>query len=118
MLDKALWGFRCAVEHCLLTICFSQSLIFFKTTKSSNNLLWILNVYAQASGLCINMEKTTMDFSNNVGETIRNKISAMWCCEGTTQYERYFGLPHIIGHYKKKKPYSKIKMKLWQRFQT
>lgn len=80
-----------AINHLLFA---DDSLIFCKANDvTSNNLLMILNEYAQALGQCINMEKTTMVFSRNVKETDKTVIYAMWGYRGIKKYEKYLGLP-------------------------
>lgn len=59
-----------------------NSFIFRKTNiATSNNLLRILHVHAQASGQCINIEKTMIVFSRNVGEKDKIDIVVMWGCK-------------------------------------
>lgn len=83
------------INHLLFV---NDSLIFYKINReASNNLSRILNVYAQTSGQCINKEKTTMVFSKNVGKMDKTKILAMQGCRDTKQYNKYLGLPPMIG---------------------
>lgn len=57
----------------------NDNLIFCTTnTETSNNLLRILDMYAQASGQCINTENTIMIFSRNVGEMVKIESTTMW----------------------------------------
>lgn len=77
-------------------------LIFCKTNlESSNNLMRIIDVYAQAFGQCINTEKTTIVFSKNVGEMVKIEVFALWGCRDIKQYEQYLVLSPISGCLKK-----------------
>lgn len=114
MYDKSLMGIRVcrealAINHLLF---IDDSLIFCKaTTETSNHLFEILKTYIQASGQCINTEKTTMVFNRNVKEVTRAEISSMWGCRDTKQYDKYLGLPLFIGR-SKKRVFFKIKTKV------
>lgn len=103
-----------SVYHLLFT---NNNLIFCKAGNvSSQQVLNLLNWYAQASGQCINTDKTTMVFSKNVKRDVKEEIMARWGY-WDTKYEKYLGLPRLIGR-SKKKSISDIKIKLWKRLQS
>lgn len=58
-----------------------------------------------------------MVISRNVKEANGADIFAKWGYRDTKQYEKYLGLPLIIG-LSKKIAFSKIKTKVWERLQT
>lgn len=103
------------INHLLFA---NDNLIFCKATRSSSiSLLNLLNTYARASGQCINTEKTTMVFIKNVGEIEKEGIMNLWGGRQTQQYKKYLGFLPMVGR-SRKKNFSKIKTKLWQRLQV
>lgn len=98
--DRSLKGIRVYkgapfVNHLLFAY---DSLIFCKTdSASSQHLLDVLNQYAKSSGKSVNIKKTTMIFSQNIGREVKNDIMAQWGCRATQHYEKYLGLPPIVG---------------------
>lgn len=80
-LDRILEGVRVCrraphINHLLFT---DNSLVFCKATRSSSiTLLNLLQTYAQAFRDCIDMDKTTMVFSKNVGEVEKGEIMSLW----------------------------------------
>lgn len=58
-----------------------------------------------------------MVFSENAKEEVKEEVMAVWGYRGAAQYEKYLGLPPIIGR-SRKRAFSNIKMKLWQQSQT
>lgn len=86
------------IDHLLFA---DDSLLFCKATvDASNNLLKIIDEYAQVSSQCINADKTTMIFSQNVREVDKIAISVMWGYKDTKQYDKYLGFPPLIGRSK------------------
>lgn len=87
------------VNHLLFS---NNSLIFCRANwESSQQLLSVLRQYALASGQCINTNKTTMVFSKKVKEDVKEEVMTTWGCRGITQYEKYLGLPPIVGRSRK-----------------
>lgn len=112
LLDKSLMGIRvCSgaltINH-LLSI--EDSLIFYKANTETSNLLLNILEYAQALGRCISTKKTIMVFSRNVNEVDKIEISSMWGCREMKLYQKYLGLPPMVG-LSKKKVFSDIKKK-------
>lgn len=86
-----------------------DSLIFGKfDNASSHYLLDVLNQYAKAIGQCINTEKTTITFSQNIRREVKDKVMAQWGYRAIQQYKKYLGLPPIVCK-SKKRAFSKIK---------
>lgn len=50
-------------------------------------------------------------FGKNVNEDEKDDIMALWGCRAMTQYEKYLGLPLIVGR-SRERTFSKIKIKL------
>lgn len=58
-----------------------------------------------------------MIFSKNTHVVKREEISALWTNETVQQYEKYLGLPLMIGR-SKRMAFFDIKQKVWQTFQV
>ena len=63
----------------------------------------ILEVYGRCSGQQINQSKTTIFFSKSTSDDIRNQIKLALGVSEIVQYERYLGLPSLVGRNKKSK---------------
>lgn len=99
-LVKKLEGIRvCRGEPMICHLLFvDDSLIFCNANQeASQQLLVLLKKYALASGQNINNDKTTMIFSQNINDDVKKEILAIWGCKGAAQYEKYLGLPLLLG---------------------
>lgn len=75
-----------------------DSIIFCKATISEcSALMDILSLYERASGQMINSTKTALFFSHNTPQVTRNQITNLFGTSLTMQFEKYLGLPPIIG---------------------
>lgn len=98
------------INHLLFT---DDNLIFYKASKAtSQQLLENLHKYERALGQLINMDKTKMVFNHNVQQIVKDEISALWETTESQQYEKYLGVPLIIGR-SKKWTFLKIKARIW-----
>ncbi|KAL0445839.1 UNVERIFIED_CONTAM: hypothetical protein Slati_1711800 [Sesamum latifolium] len=57
----------------------------------------ILDIYAQASGQSVNLNKSSMVFSKNVKTVLRDSLMEILGIRWEEQLERYFGLPWVVG---------------------
>ncbi|XP_041027066.1 uncharacterized protein LOC121267284 [Juglans microcarpa x Juglans regia] len=57
----------------------------------------LLDVYEKASGQKINREKTSMVFSTNMTDDVREELLGMGGTTCEQQYEKYLGLPPVVG---------------------
>jgi hypothetical protein len=64
------------------------------------NILQLLHAYELASGEKVNTEKTSIFFSSNTRREFRNFISSSMGISATSSYERYLGLPTLVGQSK------------------
>lgn len=77
-------------------------LFFFRANTQANfNIQHLLEIYERASGQKVNGEKTFMVFSKNVNNRQQEEIMAFWGVQNFHQYEKYLGLPLVIGRAKK-----------------
>lgn len=103
------------IYHLLFT---NNILIFCNATSTvSTQLLDTLQTYAKALGQCVNNEKTQMVFNHNVRDQDKEAIQSFWGVRGHQQYEKYLGLPSIIGR-SNKRAFAEIKAKVWQKIQN
>ena len=67
----------------------------FKVTK-------ILEDYERESGQKLNKDKTSLFFSKNATEEVKEAMKEMFGAQIIHQHERYLGLPPLVGRGKKK----------------
>ena len=77
-------------------------MIFFYSFAKTNSIEWsnlyyLLESYEVASGQRLNKEKTSIFFSTNTREETMEIITSIARMRGTTSYEKYLGLPALIG---------------------
>ena len=61
----------------------------------------ILGKYEQVSGQKINSDKTTLFFSNNTSNVTKDEMKNLLGVSEIKEYERYLGLPTVVGRKKK-----------------
>ena len=76
----------------------------------------ILGKYERASGQKINSEKTSLFFSNNTSNVSKEEIKNLLGVAEIKEYERYLGLPTVVGR-KKKASLNFIKDRVWGKLQ-
>jgi hypothetical protein len=79
-------------------------------------LLAVLEQYEKASGQVINKEKTALFFSKNTPEQTKSTIQHLWGVNGTSNFEKYLGLPAMVGR-KKQTIFSGLKERVAHRIQ-
>ncbi|KAF5454906.1 hypothetical protein F2P56_024537 [Juglans regia] len=95
-----------------------DSVIFCVADVDTNRRLQVLlKQYEDASGQQINKEKTSMVFSRNVSEDKQKEIMDLWGSTQGHQYERYLGLPPMVGK-SKNHAFADIKHKVWLKLQS
>ena len=76
----------------------------------------ILSLYEKALGQKLNREKTTIFFSKAVSEDTKTQISKYLEVPKVKEYEKYLGLPAVVGR-KKKVSLSYIKERVLSKLQ-
>ena len=73
-----------------------------------------LNLYAAASGQCINLEKSSVFFSSNTMGVQRAWIRYTLGMKEVERFESYLGLPTLIGRSKYQAFYF-LKERVWKK---
>ena len=76
----------------------------------------ILETYGRCSGQQINKTKTTIFFSKSTSEEVKNHIKYALDVPVILQYEKYLGLPSLVGK-NKKASFNYIKERVWKKIQ-
>jgi hypothetical protein len=79
-------------------------------------LLFKIYLLCGALGQKINSDKTTIFFSHNTSMATRDDIVDFFGTSPTTKFEKYLGLPPVIGR-AKKKAFQEIKDRVWKKLQ-
>jgi hypothetical protein len=93
------------------SLLFGQANIF-----ECSKILEILNLYEGNSGQKINREKTAIYFSSNTSQATRQLILEFWGSQGASNFDKYLGLPAMIGR-SKKSIFNGLKERIVQRLQ-
>ena len=93
-------AFPC-VTHLLFA---DDSLLFCRATmEECSNVLEILNMYEGSSGQKVNRSKTVIFFNKSTLAEMRSTIKGALGVREIMQYDKYLGLPSLIGKGKKGK---------------
>ena len=94
-----------------------DSIIFCRASMHEcGTLHHVLALYERASGQQINKAKTALFFSKNTPSSTRSTILTMFGTSSSTQFEKYLGLPPIMGR-SKRRAFNEIKDRIWKRLQ-
>ena len=75
----------------------------------------ILAAYSQGSGQLLNFNKSSISFSLNVNEDVKDQICNILKVNATVNHGIYLGLPYFIS---RKKGFSSIRDKVWQKLHS
>ena len=92
-----------------------DSLLFYR----ANEVEWarvqeILETYERALGQQLNRVKTLIFFNKNTMEETRSFILSLVGVNSTARYEKYLGLPALIGR-SKANVFTELKGRIWER---
>ena len=76
----------------------------------------VFQIYANASGQCINMEKSSVYFSSNTQQGQKAEIVSMLVVKVVERFESYLGLPTLVGR-AKYQTFSYLKDRVWKKLQ-
>lgn len=99
----------CTISHLLFA---DDSLIFPRASVADcKRLKEIFNCYARASGQIFNFEKSSMFFSGKISTGQLTAIKSIFKLNVVSKYEKYLGLPSMIG-IRKMSFFNDIKLKV------
>ena len=94
-----------------------DSLIFCQTKQCEVQVISkILQVYAKASGQCINLEKSSVFFSSNTPSDQKDWIKESLGVKEVDRFESYLGLPTLEGR-AKYHSFAFLKDRAWKKLQ-
>lgn len=99
-------------------LCFPDDTVMYcwASTEEAEEVLKILDKYAQASGQIINMEKSSMCFSSGTSNAKRTEIQNVLRVTEVEKFEKYLGMPAMVGR-SKREVFEFLKDRVWSRIQ-
>lgn len=79
--------------------------------------MYVLQSYENASGQKINLGKSQLSFSRNVLSIIVDELTQLMGVKEVESYEKYLGLPTIIGK-SKTQVFNFVKEKVWKKLKV
>ena len=78
-----------------------DSLLFCQATHNEGQaVMEVLQTYAQASGQCVNLEKSSVYFNSNTIDSQRQQMLQILGVKEVERFESYLRLPTLIGRTK------------------
>ena len=95
----------------------NDSLIFCQANKDEVQVVSnTLQLYAKASGQCINLEKSSIYFNSNVSVEQKAWIIDKLKVKEMERFDTYLGLPTLIGR-RKYETFAFLKERVWRKLQ-
>lgn len=83
------------INHLLFA---DESLLFFKANSvGATEVNQLLDIYCNATGQRINLDKSSIFFSKGVPKAVRNDIKNVLYVPNETLNEKYLGMPTDVG---------------------
>ena len=102
------------ISHLLFA---DDSLVFCQANREEVKVVKeMLQLYATTSGQCINLEKSSIYFSTNMGVDHKEWITNCLGVKEVDKFETYLGLPTLIGR-SKYQTFSFQKDRVWKKLQ-
>ena len=97
---------------------FANDRVLFCQAKEEEcgKIFDILATYERGSGQKINRDKTNILFSSNTSSDMQSHIQSIMGVSAIRQYEKYLGLPALVGR-AKKQSFIYIKERVWKKLQ-
>ena len=95
---------------------FADDLIIFcrATSGEVGVINEVLQTYANASGQCSNMEKSSIYFNSNTQDGQKAEIVSMLGVKVVDRFKTYLGLPTLVGR-AKYQIFSYVKDRFWKK---
>ena len=103
-----------SISHLLFA---DDSLVFCQAKQEEVQVTSdVLDLYAMASGQCINFEKSYVYFNSNTSRVQKDSIKNVLRVREVEKFESYLGLPTLIGR-SKYQAFSFLKERVWKKIQ-
>ena len=108
----------CRRSPTLIHLFFADdSLLFYRSNEEEcEKGLEVLQIYERSLGQQINKAKTIVFFSESTTKENRQRVKNILGVEEIQSYEKYLGLPSLVGK-KKKASFNYIKERVWRKLQ-
>ncbi|KAL0327085.1 UNVERIFIED_CONTAM: hypothetical protein Sangu_1786500 [Sesamum angustifolium] len=101
-----------SISHLLFA---DDTLIFSRASSTvAREILTVLDIYRRASGQEINFAKSSVAFSRNTKEEVRQTTAGTLCIRRENKMELYLGLPSKVAR-SKKDLFGTIRDRVWRR---
>ena len=102
------------ISHLLFA---DNSLLFCRANQEEVQVVTeVLQTYADASGQCINFEKSSVYFSSNTTREQRDNMKMVLGVKEVDRFDTYLGLPTLVGR-SKYQTFSLLKDRVWKKIQ-
>ena len=92
-----------------------DNLLFCRAThEECRKIIEIREIYEKGSGQKVNKNKTVIFFSKSTLKITKQEIKDALGLQEIVQYEKYLGLPSLVGR-RKKESFNFIKEKVWRK---